>query len=142
MIGDGRMRAEWNRALLQDLIAPTYVRMLMFVSPKTGPGSAYDSLWPLRAAGPAWQELLDAFYQVMEEHGSKAWLAPDAGAHGDGMLLLLVVVWRAASQDDGGGLHAARRWQVDQPGGRRADPGRGQDHERARGRGAHRRRAR
>lgn len=76
MIGNGRMRAEWNRALLQDLIAPTYVRMLMFVSPKTGPGSAYDSLWPLRAAGPAWQELLDAFYQVM----GRAWLEGMAGA--------------------------------------------------------------
>lgn len=64
MIGDGRNRAEWNRALLCDLIAPSYVRLLALVSPRTGPGPIYDSLWPIHAAGPAWQELFDAFYAV------------------------------------------------------------------------------
>ena len=29
MTGDGRTRAEWNMSLMRDVIAPSYVRLLM-----------------------------------------------------------------------------------------------------------------
>jgi sacsin len=59
MIGDGRMRAEWNRSLLRDIIAVAYVRLLSLATEQCGPGPTYDGLWPVQAGSLPWQELLD-----------------------------------------------------------------------------------
>lgn len=62
MVGDGALRATWNRSLLCEIVVPCYTRLLQLAAQRCGPGPAYDALWPVRAGGPAWAELLDAFF--------------------------------------------------------------------------------
>jgi hypothetical protein len=46
MTGDGRIRAEWNLSLMKDVIAPSYVRLLLKARGILGFNEVYQSLWP------------------------------------------------------------------------------------------------
>lgn len=46
MTGDGRIRSEWNLSLMRDVIAPSYVRLLLKARDILGFSETYQSLWP------------------------------------------------------------------------------------------------
>lgn len=46
MTGDGSTRANWNKFLLRDVIAPCYARMLCKLKEKMGFSEFFQSLWP------------------------------------------------------------------------------------------------
>ena len=60
MAGEGRTRAEWNRALLEDVVAPTYARLLQRIAGTDGLGPAqlewYYSIWARCASSGGLQE--------------------------------------------------------------------------------------
>ncbi|KAJ1475490.1 hypothetical protein T484DRAFT_1828078, partial [Baffinella frigidus] len=64
MAGEGRIRAEWNKALLEDVVAPTYARMLLRLSKTTRPETLpwYHSLWPSDTIAEPWASLARRVY--------------------------------------------------------------------------------
>ena len=60
MAGEGRTRAEWNRALLEDVVAPTYARLLQRIAGTDGLAPAqlewYYSIWAKCASSGGLQE--------------------------------------------------------------------------------------
>ena len=78
MAGEGRIRAEWNKALLEDVVAPTYARMLQRLSKKTEEGRLewYHSLWPSDKVAEPWASLARRVY---EEVGGMAVLYSTVG---------------------------------------------------------------
>ena len=65
MVGEGQLRAEWNRALLCDVAVPCYSRFLSLAAERCGAGALYDSLWPVKGNGPAWVAMIDAFFEAV-----------------------------------------------------------------------------
>ena len=53
MTGDGAVRSSWNVALLEDVIAPCYVRLVVDAAPLLGPSPGYGS-----AVCPASQRMI------------------------------------------------------------------------------------
>ena len=86
MAGDGRARAEWNGALVRDIAAPSYARLVGKCVKRLPEG--YESLFPCdekggeRSFSPLWEVLISAFYlrvrddPVLFSAPSGAWLAP------------------------------------------------------------------
>mmetsp|Transcript_18718 Transcript_18718/g.38290 ORF Transcript_18718/g.38290 Transcript_18718/m.38290 type:complete len:3824 (+) Transcript_18718:165-11636(+) len=86
MAGDGRARAEWNGALVRDIAAPSYARLVGKCVKRLPVG--YESLFPCdekggeRSFSPLWEVLISAFYlrvrddPVLFSAPSGAWLAP------------------------------------------------------------------
>ena len=64
MAGEGRTRAEWNQALLEDVVAPTYARMLLRLAKTTGPETLdwYYSIWPADTVAEPWLSLSRRVY--------------------------------------------------------------------------------
>eukprot|EP00850_Spirogloea_muscicola_P025588 SM003593S13375 [mRNA] locus=s3593:194:1103:+ [translate_table: standard] len=60
----GRLRSDWNRCLLEDVVAPAYAALLQEAAEALGPGAAYDTLWPTAGSGTAepWLGLARAVY--------------------------------------------------------------------------------
>ena len=50
MTGDGAVRSAWNVSLLEDIIAPCYVRFIVTAAASLGPTTQYFSLWPCQRA--------------------------------------------------------------------------------------------
>ncbi|CAN0319020.1 unnamed protein product, partial [Ectocarpus sp. 12 AP-2014] len=46
MVGDGELRANWNKALVEELAASCYTRVLVAAKASLGGGAAYEALWP------------------------------------------------------------------------------------------------
>ena len=65
MVGAGKLRAEWNSALLQDVVAPSYLRLLMFVREQLKGKPQYYALWPQRRPAEPWGGLVDVLYQML-----------------------------------------------------------------------------
>ena len=59
MTGDGRTRAEWNLSLMRDVIAPSYVRLLVRARDILGFSDAYQDLFPTPVPAP-WKVVADA----------------------------------------------------------------------------------
>jgi hypothetical protein len=59
MTGDGRTRAEWNLSLMRDVIAPSYVRLLVRARDILGFCDAYQDLFPSPVPAP-WKIVVDA----------------------------------------------------------------------------------
>lgn len=62
MAGDGELRARWNKALVEELAASCYSRVLVAAKDSLGGGDAYEALWPTghTAAGSMWRGLADS----------------------------------------------------------------------------------
>jgi hypothetical protein len=59
MTGDGRTRAQWNIALMKELIAPSYARLLVRLRDVLGFSDQYQRLWPnIRATSAPWDEVV------------------------------------------------------------------------------------
>jgi hypothetical protein len=59
MTGDGRTRAEWNLSLMRDVIAPSYVRLLVRARDILGFCNAFQDLFPSPVPAP-WNVIVDA----------------------------------------------------------------------------------
>lgn len=117
MAGDGELRANWNKALVEELAASCYTRVLVAAKAELGGGEAYEALWPTgrTTEGGMWRGLADSLMQLakllpllktrLKENGG--WVTPQR-----------CVVWAA------GGVGDVRRGDGGERGG-----GRGADDE-------------
>jgi len=88
MAGEGRTRAEWNQALLEDVVAPIYARMLLRLSKSVDAKQHeqlewYYSIWPADTVAEPWLSLSRRVYSetrnlpVLFSHvGAGRWVAP------------------------------------------------------------------
>jgi len=85
MAGDGRARAEWNHALIHDIAAPSYARLVEQTVQKYP--EYYEKLFPtadpaMKPLSQLWEILLDAFYEhvknlpVLYSASTDKWVAP------------------------------------------------------------------
>ena len=66
LMGAGKMRSDWNCALLQDVIAPSYARLLETVqSELDGKVEQYYQLWPHHRPAEPWGLLVDTLYHML-----------------------------------------------------------------------------
>ena len=63
MTGDGQTRAEWNLSLMRDLIAPSYVRLLLRLKQTLGFSDTYQSLWPSSKVAAPWDNVVNNLYE-------------------------------------------------------------------------------
>nr|XP_043609454.1 sacsin [Erigeron canadensis] len=59
----GRIRSLWNRLLLEDVVAASFVNLLLQVQPILGPTNSYYSLWPTGSFEEPWNILVEQFYK-------------------------------------------------------------------------------
>lgn len=68
MAGDGKARAEWNQSIVEDIAAPSYVRLVTAavrtkqVSPET-----YELMLPQKELSGPWKLLADAFLEGVQD---------------------------------------------------------------------------
>lgn len=68
MTGEGHTRAVWNRVLITEVIAPSYVRFLLFAASKLRENTAeYFQLWPVLATSEPWASLQRAVYTLVSD---------------------------------------------------------------------------
>lgn len=63
LVGQGKVRSDWNLALLEDLAAPLYARLLEESAKRCGPTDSYYSLWPPQNLAPPWSNLAAQLYK-------------------------------------------------------------------------------
>lgn len=61
----GKIRSIWNRLLLEDVVAPTFVQLLLGVRQLLGPTELYYSLWPSGTFEEPWHVLVEHVYMKM-----------------------------------------------------------------------------
>lgn len=68
MVGDGELRANWNKALVEELAASCYTRVLLAAKAALGGGEAYEALWPTgpTAEGGMWRGLADSLMRLVK----------------------------------------------------------------------------
>ncbi|XP_023513522.1 sacsin isoform X1 [Cucurbita pepo subsp. pepo] len=59
----GKIRSIWNRLLLEDIIAPSFIELLIGVQVFLGPTDAYFSLWPSGSFEEPWNILVEQVYK-------------------------------------------------------------------------------
>ena len=79
MSGDGRLRAEWNVALLQDVVAPSYLRLLERIKVAMGFSLGYQQLWPTGNLVSPWDKVQDAVMQNASHHELLCSIRGDGG---------------------------------------------------------------
>jgi hypothetical protein len=67
--GEGRVRAQWNHLLLEDVIAPSYARLLRDSCKLLGPEHCRDfyRLWPGKAVNQPWDILVKALVGFVKD---------------------------------------------------------------------------
>ncbi|GAV61002.1 LOW QUALITY PROTEIN: zf-C3HC4_3 domain-containing protein, partial [Cephalotus follicularis] len=58
----GKIRSIWNRLLLEDVIAPSFIQLLLGVQGLLGPTNLYYSLWPCGSFEEPWNVLVEHIY--------------------------------------------------------------------------------
>jgi sacsin len=82
MVGGGKKRSEWNTALLEDVVAPVYARLLAEAAQLLGPVAAYYALFPSGALREPWACLVRRVFSclvplpVLHNGGAGCWVAP------------------------------------------------------------------
>lgn len=101
MAGDGELRANWNKALVEELAASCYSRVLKAAKGLLGGGGAYEALWPTgyTAPGSMWRGLADSLMRLAKplpllksRLKGGVWVAPQS-----------CVVWAAGGVSSEGG---------------------------------------
>ncbi|KAL3825148.1 hypothetical protein ACJIZ3_021177 [Penstemon smallii] len=59
----GKIRSIWNRLLLEDVVAPSFARLLLDVQQLLGPTKLYYSLWPIGSFREPWDLLVEHIYK-------------------------------------------------------------------------------
>lgn len=113
MAGDGKLRANWNKALVEELAASCYSRVLVAAKDVIGGGDAYEALWPTgqTVAGSMWRGLSDSLMQLVKPlpllktraQLGGGWVAPRS-----------CVVWAADGVGAGGRVSAAGLGEKDE----------------------------
>lgn len=67
MTGDGSARARWNDSILNDVVAPCYVRLLRFAKDSLGFTDAYESLWPSHLVPRPWSSVMAATLSLVRK---------------------------------------------------------------------------
>lgn len=105
MAGDGELRANWNKALVEELAASCYCRVLTAAKEVLGGGAAYEALWPTGPTAPdsMWRGLVDSLMLLTRplpllrsRLNGGVWVSPQA-----------CLVWAAGGlggEEQGGGV--------------------------------------
>ena len=64
MTGDGQLRSDWNVALLRDVVAPAYTRMLKQAAGVLGWNEQYFQLWPTEIGAEPWSFVTREVYSI------------------------------------------------------------------------------
>lgn len=80
----GKVRSIWNKLLLEDVVAPSFMHMLLGVKDLLGPTESYYSLWPTGSFEEPWSILVQQIYKNIKNapvlysdlEGGK-WVSPD-----------------------------------------------------------------
>ncbi|KAL0905364.1 hypothetical protein M5K25_023777 [Dendrobium thyrsiflorum] len=67
MAGGGKVRSEWNLCLLEDVIAPAYGHLLVFIAQEVGPCDLYFSFWPTSTGLEPWESMVRKFYVFLSD---------------------------------------------------------------------------
>ncbi|KAG0589167.1 hypothetical protein KC19_1G000400 [Ceratodon purpureus] len=62
MVGGGKLRADWNRCLLEDVAAPAYARLLLGAAGELGPTAQFYALWPTGSVSEPWLSMVKQVY--------------------------------------------------------------------------------
>ncbi|XP_077231071.1 zinc finger, C3HC4 type (RING finger) family protein [Tasmannia lanceolata] len=80
----GKLRSDWNRLLLEDVVAPAFNKLLLGVRKLYGPTDSYYSLWPRGSFDEPWNILVGQIYRNMgdtpvlySDIGGGNWVSPD-----------------------------------------------------------------
>ena len=65
LVGGGKMRADWNRALLEDVAAPSYAQLLLYARRTLGGGASYYALWPQQPTAEPWRGMVSVLYRML-----------------------------------------------------------------------------
>ncbi|XP_042037175.1 sacsin isoform X1 [Salvia splendens] len=69
MVGDGKIRADWNMYLIEEVAAPAYGHLLETVALEFGPSDLFFSFWPKTGGFEPWTSLVQKLYQFVSENG-------------------------------------------------------------------------
>lgn len=69
MVGDGKIRSDWNMFLLEEVAAPAYGRLLETVAEEFGPSDLFFSVWPRTDGVEPWASLIQKLFQFVSENG-------------------------------------------------------------------------
>ena len=90
MAGDGKLRSDWNVALLSDVVAPAYAQLLQDAAKELGWGEAYSQLWPRSMGREPWAGVVRHLYQLIFDIavlqtalGGGQWISPDVAVLSD-----------------------------------------------------------
>lgn len=64
MSGAGKVRSEWNRLLLSDVVAPLYTQLMLSARNILGPGKIYNQLWPVNASADIWKIVQSKVFEI------------------------------------------------------------------------------
>ena len=67
LAGQGKVRSDWNLALLEELAAPLYAHLLEESAKRCGPTDAFFSLWPPQTLAPPWSNLAAQLYKEVTQ---------------------------------------------------------------------------
>ena len=68
MTGSGKMRSDWNAALLTDALAPLYASLLATAAGQMGACGQYWALWPAPQLPMPWVLLARQLYREVRSH--------------------------------------------------------------------------
>ncbi|KAK1566595.1 hypothetical protein Q3G72_001766 [Acer saccharum] len=79
----GKIRSIWNKHLLEDVLAPTFIQLLVGVKGLLGPLNSYYSLWPSGTFEEPWNILVEHLYKnignasvLYSDLGGGKWVSP------------------------------------------------------------------
>src|SRR6185312_13369002 len=61
----GKLRSDWNRLLLEDVVAPLFRELLLELRMLLDPTISYYSLWPTGLFEEPWSILVEQIYKVI-----------------------------------------------------------------------------
>ncbi|XP_043716705.1 sacsin isoform X2 [Telopea speciosissima] len=59
----GKLRSDWNRLLLEDVVVPAFTKLLLDLRGLLGPSKLYYSIWPRGSFEEPWSLLVDQIYR-------------------------------------------------------------------------------
>ncbi|TVU16550.1 hypothetical protein EJB05_40121, partial [Eragrostis curvula] len=81
MAGGGRIRSEWNLALLEDVVAPAYGHLLSAIAEELGPSDMFLSFWPSAVGIEPWSSMVRKLYVSIAELGLNVLYTKARGGH-------------------------------------------------------------
>ncbi|XP_062184286.1 uncharacterized protein LOC133888156 isoform X2 [Phragmites australis] len=81
MAGGGKVRSEWNLALLEDVVAPAYGHLLGAIAEELGPSDLFLSFWPSAVGVEPWSSMVRKLYVSIAELGLNVLYTKARGGH-------------------------------------------------------------